>query len=249
VIIRAVVVPHPPLLVPQLVGATTLPTEAVRVASVTAAGRLAEVAGDWFAVAADPAGPAVVAPDARGSFVGYGVDVPISLTATDDTTKDAAAPVDPTLPLPVLVAGWLRAAAGARRVRVRLVQPALPAEDCRRLGADLVAELAGPTPVGLLVLGDGSIRHTDRAPARPDDRAGDFDARVRDALADADPAALLALDPDLAVELGAAGRAAWQVLAGVALAVGGRWTGQVLYSDQPFGVAYHVAVWNPPAIG
>ncbi|HEX9338326.1 MAG TPA: hypothetical protein VF892_20680, partial [Pseudonocardiaceae bacterium] len=73
--------PHPPLLVPELVGGATAPTEAVRVASVTAARRLSEVAGDWVAVAADPAGPIVIHSSARGSFAGYGVDVPISLAA------------------------------------------------------------------------------------------------------------------------------------------------------------------------
>jgi len=109
--------------------------------------------------------------------------------------------------------------------------------------------LAGPAPVGLLVLGDGANRHTDRAPARPDDRAGDFDDRARTAFATADPVGLLALDARLATELGAMGRAAWQVLAGVALAVGGPWTAELLYSDAPFGVAYQVAVWRPTVLG
>jgi hypothetical protein len=208
---------------------------------VTAASRLAEVAQDWVAVAADPNGPVTLPAGARGTFAGYGVDVPISL----DPTRDDSSQPDLTMPLPALVAGWLREEAGARRVRVRLVEPDLPVEDCRREGADIAADLAGPTPVGLLVLGDGSNRHTERAPARPDDRAAAFDAGVRAALAAGDPDALLALDPDLAAELGAMGRAAWQVLAGAALAVGGDWTGDVLYSDQPFGVAYHVAVWEP----
>jgi hypothetical protein len=72
---------------------------------------------------------------------------------------------------------------------------------------------------------------------------------VRTALAAADPAGLLALDANVATELGAMGRAAWQVLAGAALAVGEPWTGELLYSDLPFGVAYHVAVWDPPDIG
>jgi hypothetical protein len=206
---------------------------------------LADVAHDWVAVAADPSGPVTLPPDATGSFAGYGVDVRVSL----DSTRDGTARPDRTLPLPALVAGWLRAEADARRVRVRLIEPDLPEEDCRREGADLVADLAGPTPVGLLVLGDGSNRHTDRAPAPRDDRAGPFDDEVRAALAAVDPEALLRLDTGLAAELNAAGRAAWQVLAGVALAVGGPWSGEVLYSDQPFGVAYHVAVWDPPAIG
>jgi hypothetical protein len=247
VIIRAVVVPHPPLLVPELVGGATVRTEAVRVACVTAARRLAEVAGDWVAVAADPAGPSVVNSGIRGSFAGYGVDVPISLESGGNSmTSDPA--VDPALPLPALVAGWLRAAAGADRVRVHLVEPDRATDDCRRTGAELATALAGPAPVGLLVLGDGANRHTDRAPARPDPRAGDFDDGVRTALARADPGGLLALDANLAWELGAMGRAAWQVLAGVALAVGEPWTAELLYSDHPFGVAYHVAVWDPPAI-
>ncbi|HEX4723667.1 MAG TPA: hypothetical protein VH333_14195 [Pseudonocardiaceae bacterium] len=246
-IIRAVVVPHPPLLVPELVGGATTPTEAVRVASVTAVRRLAEVAGAWVAVAADPAGPFVVHSNARGSFAGYGVDVPVSL-ASDAISLTSDSAVDPALPLPALVAGWLRAQAGAERVEVNLVEPGLSAAGCEQFGADLAMALAGESPVGLLVLGDGANRHTDRAPARPDDRAGDFDQRARAALAAADPAGLLALDADLATELGAMGRAAWQVLAGVALAVGGPWTGELSYSDAPFGVAYHVAVWEPPVL-
>jgi hypothetical protein len=240
VIIRAVIVPHPPLLVPELVGGSRIRTEPVRAACVTAARRLAGVAQDWVAVAADPNGPVTLPAGARGTFAGYGVDVPVSL----DPTRDGTTAPDLTMPLPALVAGWLREQAGARRVRVRLVEPGLPTEDCRREGAEIAADLAGQDPVGLLVLGDGSNRHTERAPARPDDRAGAFDAGVRAALAAADPKALLAIDPDLAAELGAVGRAAWQVLAGAVLAVGGEWTGDVLYSDQPFGVAYHVAVWD-----
>lgn len=210
---------------------------------MTAARRLADVSDEWVAIAADPAGPVTLAPGARGSFAGYGVDVSVSLDRDSDRDADRAQ-ADPRLPLPALVAGWLRERAGARRVSVRLVAPDLPTADCRQEGARLAEELAGPAPVALLVLGDGSNRHTDRAPARPDDRAGPFDAAVTVALAAADPDALLALDAGLATELGAAGRAAWQVLAGAALAVG-RWTGEVLYADQPFGVAYHVAVWDP----
>lgn len=243
VIIRAVVVPHPPLLVPELVGGAVVRTESVRVASVTAARLLAEVARDWVAVAADPSGPFAIEPGARGSFAGYGVDVPVSL----DPTEENAEKPDPEMPLPALVAGWLREQAGARRVRVRLVDPGLSVEDSRKVGVALADELAGPEPIGLLVLGDGSNRHTERAPARPDDRAGPFDERVRDALAAGDPTALLGLDAGLADELNAVGRVAWQIMAGAAQTVGEPWRARLLYSDQPFGVAYHVAVWDPPA--
>jgi hypothetical protein len=58
-------------------------------------------------------------------------------------------------------------------------------------------------------------------------------------------AALLALDADLARELMATGRAAWQVLAG---ALAGRQPAcRILYSGDPFGVAYLVASLTPVA--
>ncbi|MCL9798409.1 hypothetical protein MXD58_029670, partial [Frankia sp. AgKG'84/4] len=67
-----------------------------------------------------------------------------------------------------------------------------------------------------------------------------------------DPAGLLALDPTLATDLLAAGRASWQVLAGALLAAtrAGRqqpaaaWTSDLLYDDAPYGVGYLVAVWT-----
>jgi hypothetical protein len=210
---------------------------------VTAAAELATAARDWVAVAADPSGPVTLPAGARGTFAGYGVDVPVTLDPTRHLRPD------PMLPLPALVAGWLREQGGARRVRVRLIEPGLPVDDCRREGAELADDLAGPYPVGLLVLGDGSNRHGDAAPARPDERAGEFDEAVETGLAAADPDALLALDPDVAAELNVTGRAAWQVLAGAVQAVGGQWRSHSLYDGSPFGVGYHVAVWDPPAIG
>jgi hypothetical protein len=93
-----------------------------------------------------------------------------------------------------------------------------------------------------LVIGDGAATHTEKAPGYLDERAGPFDDAVAAALAAADPAALAALDPVLAAELWVAGRATWQVLAGATR--DGTWTGELLHSSRPFGVGYHVAVWQ-----
>lgn len=241
-IVRVAVVPHPPLLVPELVTGAAGRTEPVRAACVAAATALAQVSDEWLAIAADPAGPATIGPEAAGTFLGYGVDVPVALSA-----KDSAEP-DPGLPLPALVAGWLRDRAGADRVTVRLFAPDQPAEDYRRCGAELADD--SPVRVGLLVLGDGSNRHGDLAPARRDDRSGPFDTAVRNALASADHHALGELDPALAAELGVTGWPAWQVLAGTAETIAARragtWRAELRYSGTPFGVGYHVAVWDPP---
>jgi hypothetical protein len=181
----------------------------------------------------------VIGPDAAGTFRGFGVDVRVRLDVTGDPEPD------PAMPLPALVAGWLRGQVGAERVRVHLVSPGLPAADCRDLGERLAAELGSDEPVGLLVIGDGSYRHGQRAPGRADGRAAAFDESVRAALASADPAALLTLDPGLAESLGAVGRAPWQILSGVVGKDGREWRCGHSRLLIPFGVAYHVAVWDP----
>lgn len=218
-ITRAVVVPHPPLLVPRLSPGPNPELAALREACVAAAGRLGPV---WTAVGAHPEDQ-VIGPDAAGSFRGYGVDERVRLSANG---------VRRTLPLPALVAGWLREQAGAESVEVRLVAGSTAPADCARLGKQLTGDL--------LILGDGSNRHGPGAPGGEDVRAPAFDDAVAKALAKADTQALLELDPVLAEELGAGGRVPWQVLAGA----GGDWRAELLYSAAPFGVGYHVAVWE-----
>jgi len=231
VIVRAVVVPHPPLLVPELVAGMDGDVTVVRDACLATATRLTSVAPRWVAVGTGPEG--VLGPDAAGTFAGFGVDVTVRMS-------DAATGVpDQAMPLSALVTAWLREHSGAHEATMHLVPHDLPPDDCHALGERLAEN---PEPVGLLIAGDGSHRHGERAPGRPDDRAGPFDDAVHEALRDADPKALLALDPKLADELGAAGRAPWQVLAG---ALGrGRWQADARLLV-PFGVAYHLAVLDP----
>jgi hypothetical protein len=230
VISRVAVVPCSPLLVPELAGGAAGETVTLREACLTAVRALAEAAERWTAVGAGEA--TVVAPGARGSFAGYGVDVPVSLSEVS-----RADPVE--LPLPALVAGWLRGRAGALSVDVQVVDSALPGSACAALGGGLDQ---GGGEIGLLVLGDGSNRHGPRSPGGRDDRATSFDDVVSAALGSADSDALAALDPAVSAELGAGGRAPWQVLAGITGPEA--WQPKLLYSAAPFGVGYHVAIWD-----
>ena len=223
------VLPQPPLLVPELATGAEAETAELRAACREAAARLFAVTDEWVVVGADPGGRATVGPGARGSFTGFGADVVVALDPA------STAPVDPDLPLPLLIAAW--AGAGAR-MRGELVAPDASPAECAELGAALAGE-----DRALLVVGDGAATHTEKAPGHLDERAGPFDAAVAAALRDADPAALAALDPGLATELWAVGRAPWQVLA--AAAADRTWRGELLYSGAPFGVGYHVAVWTP----
>ena len=103
-------------------------------------------------------------------------------------------------------------------------------------------------------MGDGTARRSAAAPGYLDERAEPFDTVVEQAFRDGDLPALAALDPDLARDLLAAGRPAWQVLAGALAATTAAATPataavrprtRILYSDAPFGVAYLVATLDP----
>lgn len=115
-----------------------------------------------------------------------------------------------------------------------------PAAACAALGARLASTAAR---VALVVMADGSARRGLKAPGYLDERSFPFDATVEAAVRAGDLAALLALDPVLAAELMATGRAGWQVLAGAMN--GRRPTTEIRYCDDPFGVAYLVASLRP----
>ncbi|MDN5920037.1 MAG: hypothetical protein L0I76_33885 [Pseudonocardia sp.] len=236
------VLPQPPLLVPELTGGAAAETEALRDACRDVAAELADTARTWIVVGADSGGRRSVEPGTAGTFAGYGRDVPVVLPGGEGRVDDEG----PRLPLPLLIAGWIAAGTGIDlRVRGELVDPDATPADCLALGAQLAAATGdGADDVGLLVVGDGAARHTERSPGGFDERAEAFDAVVAAALDAADPEPLAELDPELARELWAAGRAPWQVLAGAATAGGGTWSGKLRHTSTPYGVAYHVALWH-----
>jgi hypothetical protein len=145
------------------------------------------------------------------------------------------------LPVPLGLGARLLDQAGftGRRV-LQAVGQDEPAAGCAGLGHALAVSAER---TALLVMADGSARRSRRAPGALDERSAGFDAGVERAIRDGDAAALAQVDPTLARELMATGWPAWQVLAG---ALGGtRPAVQVLYSGDPFGVAYLVAVLMP----
>ncbi|HSK61722.1 MAG TPA: hypothetical protein VK935_21985, partial [Actinomycetospora sp.] len=200
-------------------------------------------AGDrWLAVGAAPVvapGTIVYGPETCGTFAGFGADVTVALGGP---TVPVAAP-ERALPLPVLVAGWLRAQAGPAgdgvRIQTWILPPDTPPDDARRIGTELATDDGGPEV--LLVLGDGAATHTPRAPGAFDERAAGYDRAVAAALATGDADVLAGLDPALDGVLLAGGRVPWQVLAG---AVPRPTSARLEHSSTPFGVAYHVAVWT-----
>ncbi|MGY1780184.1 hypothetical protein [Geodermatophilus sp. SYSU D01036] len=214
--------PCPPLLLPEVAGRAAADTAALRAACTDAVAAL---------VAAAPGPVVVVGPDAEGrhgpgdagDLRGFGVDVEVSLDGQ-------ARPGGRRLPLSLTVGTWLLRGAGHTGPRVGVGPGDLAA---------VVAELPG---AGLLVVGDGSARRSEKAPGHLDPAAAPFDAAVAAALAAGDAAALAALDPAEGERLLAAGVPAWR--AAGALLTGRDVTAELRFDDAPFGVGYLVASWS-----
>lgn len=224
VLVAAAVCPHPPLLVPEIAAGAAGEVDDMRAACDRA---VADVlaAGPDIVVAVGGQRPGE--PLGRG-FSAYGLDQELA--------------VDAVLPLSLLVGAWLLQRAGADvPVRWQPVPSGTSPHDCAALGEQL-AGTAGER-VAVLALGDGSARHGAQPPRGPHPEADAFDQQVASALRDADPAALLAITPGRGDELAAAGRAAWQVLAGAAGER--RFAGRLRYRGARYGVGYLVATWLP----
>jgi hypothetical protein len=238
VIVRAALCPSPPLLAPGVTGQTAILPE-LREACEAAVAWLLAAAPDAVSVVGPAPATAAWPPDAVPD---RSMHAPALNRRAHPT---AAARPAPPLPLALAIGAQLLDAAGysGPRVLQSVAESASP-DDCRDLGRDLAAD----APLtALLVMGDGSARRSAAAPGYLDERAEPFDTVVEQALRDGDLPALAALDPDLARDLLAAGRPAWQVLAAALAATDApaRPRTRILYADAPLGVTYLVATLDP----
>jgi hypothetical protein len=274
VVLAAAVVPHPPLLVPDLAaGAAGSIAPLLAACDAVVAGLLAHSPRTVVLIGSGRHTGAHAERD-TGTLAGFGAPGPGRVEVAPGPGRGEAAPGPgrgeagsviqlerPTLPLSLVIGRWLLERAGwpgpddsggpdgSGRADGRVVLHEVAAdaslEQCVRLGTQVTAE-TGPESVWL-VLGDGSTRRGPRSPGHDDPRAAGFDAAVARAFATGDLEALLALDPELSAELGVAGRPVWQALA-AAVAVPPGWPGidaTVHYDEAPFGVEYLVADWRP----
>ena len=221
-VIAAAVCPHPPLLVPEVASGAAPELDDLRAACLAAIEHLSTA--ELLLVVG--AGPSKRYDGSAGwSFGPYG--------------SPGVRAGEPVLPLSLAVGAWLVEQSKAAAVpRAYVAVDEAPAQ-CLELGREIAA---GNERVGLLVMGDGSARRSEHSPVHLHPRAEIFDTTVATAFAQADHAVLAALDPALATDLQAAGRAPWQLLAG-ALEPSGL-TGDLTYHAAPYGVGYFVATFT-----
>ncbi|KDE97854.1 hypothetical protein Y900_002595 [Mycolicibacterium aromaticivorans JS19b1 = JCM 16368] len=222
-----VLTPSAPVLVPELAGAAAAEVADFRDAALKAAAALPDL---WVAIGVGAADQTIEA-DTRGTFAGYGVEVPVALSPD-------AAPAVRGLPLCALFTGWLRGQASpAARAQVRVYDADHDADRALEFGRLLRAEIdATDDPVGVLVVADGANTLTPPAPGGYDPAATAAQAALDDALASGDSAALAGLPG------GIVGRVAYQVLAG--LVGSGPQEATELVRGAPYGVGYFVGTWH-----
>jgi len=215
-LIAAAVCPHPPLLVPEVTGASDPAVgelRRLRAACRDAVAVLLGEAPDLLVVVGGAGQTAEYPPGPGGSLRDFGV--PFTMGA------------GPVLPLSLTIGKWLLAGTVPPSPPVTwqgIASGAAPA-DCLSLGE----KLAGLAPrVALLAMGDGPGCRARGVPGATHPDADRYDSQATAALAAADPAALAALDPGRDQELFVAGRATWQVLAGAASA--GAFTADLRYA-------------------
>jgi hypothetical protein len=268
----AALLPHPPLLVPELASGAAAELDPLRAACREALSAVLAAAGTTVIVGDGPVW-GVAATGASGSFRPYGADVAVSLpppalvageAGADGPGHRSASPpaaggpgagdgeglpepaVLGRLPLSLAVAAWLLA--GLEQPAGRLLAATVPGSlgpgAAAAVGAGLVERAAGVGPVGLVAMADLSARRTATAPGAFHPEAAGFDGAVAAAVGTGRPDRLLDLDPGLAAELQVAGRVPLQVLAGAFRGCGPT-RGRVLYADAPYGVGYLVGALTP----
>src|SRR5512132_1170868 len=200
--VAAAVLPHPPLLVPELAGTAAPELDPLRAACHQALAAVVAAAGLTIVVGDGPVW-AVPEPSALGSFGPYGADLQVTLPALTDLDLPALPPPArlPELPLSLAVAAHLLA--GLDPPPARLFAATVPASlgpgAAAAIGRALTAATrdgsAGSGPAGLVVMGDLSACRTEQAPGAFRAEAADLDASVSEALRTGKPGRLLDMDP------------------------------------------------------
>jgi hypothetical protein len=244
-----VVCPHPPLLLRELCGAQDAVPDLRAACAEGLAGALAGPPGSGA--------PTVVVVGGAGTAGSWDPALPDRTSDFGMTGPRTASSPVPELPLSLTVGRRLvREAGWDGPLHLRSVSWDADGDEVAATGRDLVAlslvpdaertdvATAGVARVVLVVMADGGARRGDKAPGYLDERAFGFDTAIEEALRTGDAATLRDLDRGLSRQLMVCGRPAYAVLGSTVCQTGLQARGELLYSDDPYGVQYTVARWR-----
>lgn len=262
------VVPHPPILVPEIGGERLDAIAATRSAMTTLAAEVAGVEPRTVVIISphgevDPRAITLAgSPRLEGDFAAFGrsdlafsCDNDLMLArATERLAEQAGVPVrlregrgfarPGPLPYAFLVPWYYLVQAGVRARVMEVTMGHLAPGALYRFGR-LLAEAGAQTATRTAILASGDLSHrlTRDAPAgfHPD---GDvFDRAIIDALGDGRPAGVLGIEPGLADRAGECG---WRpIIMALGALQGQSFRSRVLSYEGPFGVGYGVALLTP----
>lgn len=238
-LVSAAVLPHPPLLVPEVATGAAAELDDVRSACRSALADLRSSSPDLLAVVG--AGPREFefATGSMGTLRPFGVGFEVR---TPDVAVAGAVSGEATEPLPLslTVAAWLLADVGWEGPALFYAVPnVLPASDAAAVGRTLA--MRAPR-VAMLAMGDGSAGLSEQAPAHLVPGAAAWQEQVSQGLGTAATLQILRWTTADASRFAASGLAAWQVVAGAASDQ--EWSASLLWDSAPYGVAYPVASWR-----
>jgi len=236
VLVAAAVLPHPPALVPDVAAGAAHELESVRAACAVALEHVLSADPDRVVLVGVGSEPATFRPGSVGTFAGVGVPLRAALPGAPPESAVG-------LPLSLTVGAWLLGRRGGwPPLRAEAVSPAVAPGEAAALGQQWAA---GADRVAIIAMGDGSAALTVKAPGYLVDGAQLWQKRVTQALVEVDLDVIGAIEAEEASAFAAAGRPAWQVLAGAAKARAGvgHWHGDLLADESPYGVAYLVVTW------
>jgi hypothetical protein len=238
---RIAMVPGTPLLIPEIAAGAAPELADVRQASLERVAWAARAAGTITVLAQDPQASVLSLThlDDVVNLHPLGLSAGVNAAEPDGLAHRRKSPPSMSgsdLPVAVLVAAWLAAAAGVTIDEVWSV----PSDPGRVALPARIAESEG-----LLLIADGTSTRTPKAPGSFVDGAEEFDTAVTEALRSVDAAFFLdARRATDAQRFGVQGLGAWAAAATIVTTSSSTWSGEVDLVVDPFGVCYTVAAWR-----
>ncbi|MDP4888690.1 MAG: hypothetical protein NWQ96_07690, partial [Candidatus Nanopelagicales bacterium] len=237
-------VPATALLVPAIAAGAAEELSGLRAAALNVTRELNEACDEVVVLAGTPAATHISSIPAQG----WGTWAPVGYVGVEGLAPNATPTTDSRqVPVPIMVAAWLLNSVHSSHRRSYFICPTQGfGTDTAPGTRELNEALNRHGQIGLLVVADGSCCRGPKAPGSEVLGAIEHDAELTDALTSVNTDWFTHADRNRdAAAFGSQGLGAWALAAEIASGSGRNWHGEVRHLDDPYGVLYAVADWQP----